>query len=127
MTAANFSVGEILQYILPLAMIYLVNRYFRSYLKFVPSWPLTMAIILIPTWLVLIYNFGWIIFGFNLLPFSILLTSFMLGLHLYDYIRRIDRFYIQNYYLPASELIFLSLTAFLVGLILLRWLILLIH
>lgn len=126
MVISSFSLAEFFQYLFPLAMIYIINRYFRSYLKFLPSWPLTMAIVLIPTWLVLIYNFGWIIFDFNVLPLSILLSSFALGLHLYDYIRRIDRFFFQAYYLPASELLFLSSTAFLIGLILLRWITLLI-
>lgn len=116
-----FSLGEFLNYVVPLVIIWIVNRYYRSYLKFFKHWPLTLAILLIPMWLVLIYNFGWLTFGFNVLPFIILLTAFMLGLQLFYMVREIDRFYFQSYYLPASELIFSILTAHLVGLILLRW------
>ena len=69
-----FSLGEFLNYVVPLIIIWIVNRYYRSYLKFFKQWPLTLAILLIPMWLVLIYNFGWLTFGFNVLPFIIHIT-----------------------------------------------------
>lgn len=117
----GFSILELILYILPLVMILLTNKYFKSYLKYFKHWPLTLAICLLPTWLVLIYAFGWLTFGFNILPLILLLLAFTLGVQLYAYLKRTDHFYFQAYYLPASELSFVILSMHLLGLILLRW------
>ena len=118
---AGFSVGELLQYLIPVAMIFIIRRYYRGYLKFFPSWPRTLAMVMTPTWIILIYNFGHFIFSFNVLPIIVLIIACLLGIQLYDYVRQIEVFYFQAYYLRASKLIFVFLTIFLLGLIILRW------
>lgn len=111
---------EIVFYLMPFLLVGIINRYFKHYLKFFKKWPLTLAIVLLPLWLALIYAFGWLIFDYNMVPYILFLTAFMLGLHLYDHIRRINEFSYQTYYRPASQLVFVSLSAFLVGLMVLR-------
>ncbi|MBG9979635.1 hypothetical protein HZY91_02115 [Facklamia sp. DSM 111018] len=123
MPSANLTFAEVVMYGIAILMVIVINRYFRSYLKYFEHWPLNLAIILLPTCLVLIYNLGWIIYGLNILPVIILLTAFVLGLQLYYYIRQVEVFYFQAYYLPASELVFMIFSTFLVGLLMLRiWL-----
>lgn len=112
--------SEILLFTVPIAIIYFVNQYFKSYLKYFEEYPLTLAILLIPLWLTLIKSFSSLIFGFSLVAFIIFITSFALGLHLYDYIRFVNHFSFKKYYQPASRLVFIILSAFLLGLILLR-------
>lgn len=111
---------ELLLYTLPILLVWVVERFFKHYLKYFKAWPLNLAIILIPMWLVLIYSFSWLIFDYNLVPYIVFITAFMLGLHLYDHIRRIDEFSYNTYYRPASRLVFTALSAFLVGLMVLR-------
>ncbi|MGX7076411.1 hypothetical protein [Globicatella sanguinis] len=115
-----FSLSELMIYIMPILMVYLIQKYFKDYLKFFKEWPLTMAIILIPLWLTSIYLLGWLIFDYNLVPFILFFSCFILGLQLYDYVRSIDHFTFKNYYLMASKLLFQHLSAFFLGLVILR-------
>ncbi|MCR8969166.1 hypothetical protein [Facklamia sp. 7083-14-GEN3] len=121
MQTSDFSVFELLLYIIPLTMIFLIKKYGRPYLTYFKNWPITLAICLLPTLFVLIYGFGWLIFGFNVLPFIILFSSFSIGVQLHKYMQEIDCFYFNKFYLPASELLFYLLVFHLVGMILLRW------
>ena len=50
-----FSLSELMIYITPILMVYLIQKYFKEYLKIFKEWPLTMAIILIPLWVTSIY------------------------------------------------------------------------
>ncbi|WP_124057539.1 hypothetical protein [Vaginisenegalia massiliensis] len=111
---------ELMIYFLPILLVWLIQRYFRDYLKFFPDWPLSLAQVLIPFWLVLIYELGWLLYDLNVLPFVFFYTAFLLGLQLYDYIRRIDHFSFRHYYKPASELFFTILSCFLFSMMLLR-------
>lgn len=120
--ASKFQWIEIILYLAPVLTVYFTQKYFKHYLKYFKGWPLTLAIVLIPLWLVMIHSFGWLIFDYNLVPYILFLTAFMLGVQLYDYVRRVDEFWYKDYYQPASQLVFTSFTAFLVGLILLRFL-----
>ena len=119
--ASKFQWVEILLFLVPVAVVYVAHKYFRPYLKYFKGWPLSLAIVLTPSWLVLIDSFGWLIFDYNLVPYILFITAFMLGCHLYDYVRRVDEFFYRDYYQPASQLIFMSLTSFLTGLIILRF------
>lgn len=113
--------SELLLYLVPIVIIYLMHKYFKAYLKYFKSYPLSLAILLIPLWLILIKLFSSLIFGFSLVSFIVFITSFALGLHLYDYVRLVEVFSFKRYYPPASRLIFTILSAFLFGLILLRF------
>lgn len=119
--ASKFHWVEIILFLVPVIVVYVSDKYFRPYLKYFKGWPLTLAILLLPLWLVLIHEFGWLIFDYNLIPYILFITAFMLGCHLYDYVRRIDEFFYRNYYRPASQLVFTSFTSFLTGLIILRF------
>lgn len=119
--ASEFHWIEIILFLVPVIVVYVSDKYFRSYLKYFKGWPLTLAILLLPLWLVLIHEFGWLIFDYNLIPYILFITAFMLGCHLYDYVRTIDEFFYRDYYRPASQLIFTSFTSFLAGLIILRF------
>lgn len=116
----DFVFSELLLYIVPVVIIFVVQKYLKSYLKFFDKYPLNLAILLLPLWLTLIHLFSKLIFGFSLIPFILFITAFALGLQLYDYIRRIDMFTFQEYYMPASQLISKMFSAFLVGLVILR-------
>lgn len=116
----EFVLSELLLYIVPVIIIFVVQKYLKSYLKFFDKYPLNLAILLLPLWLTLIHLFSKLIFGFSLIPFILFITAFALGLQLYDYIRRIDMFTFQEYYMLASQLISKMFSAFLVGLVILR-------
>lgn len=111
---------EILLYVVPFITIFLTQKYFKSSLKYFVQWPLTVAIVLIPLWLTTIYLFGWLLYDLNVLPFILLICCFSLLLQLYDYIRTINHFTFNRYYLLASKLFFTQLTMFLIGLMILR-------
>ncbi|NKZ29961.1 hypothetical protein HF969_07685 [Facklamia miroungae] len=102
-------------------MIILMKKYGKPYFTYFADWPLNLAICLLPTLFVLIYDFGWLIFGFNTLPFIFLFASFAIGVYLHDYMRSVDHFYFKAFYMPASELLFYILVFHLVGMVLLRW------
>lgn len=117
----EFIWSELLLYIIPIVVIVSVQRYGQDYLKFFEEFPLNLSIVLIPLWLVLIHLFSVLIFSFSLLPYILFMATFLLALHLYDYIRRVNVFTFRAYYEPASARLFLILTAFLIGLIILRF------
>ena len=117
----EFIWSELLLYIIPIVVIVSVQRYGQDYLKFFEEFPLNLSIVLIPLWLVLIHLFSVLIFSFSLLPYILFMATFLLALHLYDYIRRVNVFTFRTYYEPASARLFLILTAFLIGLIILRF------
>src|SRR5699024_7199793 len=102
-------------------MVYLIQKYFKEYLKIFKEWPLTMAIILIPLWVTSIYLLVWLIFDYNLVLFILFFLCFILCLLLYVYVRHIDHFTFNNYYLMASKLLFQHLSAFFLGLVILRF------
>lgn len=116
----EFIWSELLLYIIPIVVIFGVQIYGRGYLKYFEGFPLNLSILLIPLWFVLIHLFSVLIFSFSLLPYILFISAFLLGLHLYDYIRRVDVFTFKAYYGPASARLFLILTSFLMGLIILR-------
>ncbi|MBZ6526690.1 hypothetical protein HYQ40_02800 [Aerococcaceae bacterium DSM 111021] len=116
----SFVLSELLLYIVPPVIIFLVQKYMKSYLKFFDKYPLNLAILLLPLWLTLIHLFSTLIFGFSLIPYILFITAFSLGLQLFDYIRRIEEFTFRDYYLPAAQLAYSVFSAFLVGLVILR-------
>lgn len=116
-----FSLSEIFIYLFPVLSVYLCQRYLKPYLKIFDKWPITMAILMLPLWVTSIYLLGWLIFDYNLLPFILFFSCFILGLQLYDYVKSIDHFSFQEYYLPASKVLFLHLSSFLIGLMILRF------
>lgn len=117
----NFVWSEILLYVVPLIIIALVQRYGAPYLKYFDKYPLNLSMVLIPLWLVLIHIFSLLIYSFSLVPYVLFISAFLLGLHLYDYIRRVDVFTFRQYYILASARLFLILSSFLIGLALLRF------
>ncbi|MGO4927186.1 hypothetical protein ACTQ5J_01110 [Fundicoccus sp. Sow4_F4] len=119
--ASKFQWVEILLFITPVVVVYMSHKYFRSYLNYFKGWPLSLAIILLPLWLVMIHEFGWLIFDYNLVPYILFITAFMLGCQLYDFVRRVDEFFYRDYYRPAGQLVFMSFSSFLTGLIILRF------
>lgn len=118
--SSPFKFLEILFYILPGLLIYCLKRWGRPYFQILKGLPLTFEMCLIPSWFVLIYSFGWLIFGFNYLPITLLLTSFTLGLQFYGYLQTIEEFTFKKYLPLAFKLLFVLLSFNLVGVILLR-------
>ncbi|UUX33998.1 hypothetical protein [Fundicoccus culcitae] len=116
-----FSMGELLLYLYPLVMYVIIEYFFKDYFSYFSGWPLSYSVIFIPSWLVIIYWFGRIIFQLNILPLAIFLTTFVVAVHLYQYVRTIDEFTYQAYYPKVTKIIFTSLSAFLLGLILIRF------
>lgn len=116
----SFIWSELGLYLIPILIVFLVQRYGQGYLKYFDNIPLSLSIILIPLWLTLIHLFSVLIYSFSLIPFVLFISAFLLGLHLYDYIRYVDEFTFRDYYQPASSYLFIILSAFLFGLICLR-------
>lgn len=116
-----FSMGEILLYLYPIALFFIVDYFFKDYLLYFLGWPISYSILFIPSILVMIQCFGRILFQLNIIPFAIFLSTFVVAVHLYQYILVIDEFTYQKYYLKFAKIIFSSLFAFLVGLIILRF------
>lgn len=116
----SFVLSELLMYIIPPVIIFLVQKYYKPYLKYFSAFPLNLAILLLPLWLMLIHLFSVLIFGFTLVPYILFITAFALGLQLYDYIRYINEFTFKDYYLPATQLVYSIFSSFLLGLIILR-------
>lgn len=115
-----FIFSEIFLYIIPPVVIFLIHSKYREHLKFWDEYPLTMAIILIPLWIMLIHLFSQLIFSFSLIFFAIMFAGLAVAIHLFDYIRSIRRFEFKKYYRSAGFVIFASLSMFLIGLIFLR-------
>ena len=74
----DFVFSELLLYIVPVVIIFVVQKYLKSYLKFFDKYPLNLAILLLPLWLTLIHLFSKLIFGFSLIPFILFITAFAL-------------------------------------------------
>lgn len=86
---------ELLLYALPIVMAVAIRRLIRPRLRLLRV-RLNEAILLIPTWLVTIELFGYLLYGVSVFPIWIFVSSVLLGVHLYDYVRTIEEFY----YLP---------------------------
>lgn len=121
MSGNEFHFWECLLYLWPIVNIFIIERYFKNYLKFSSNWPLSLGLVLIPLWLVLIYSFGYLIFQLNILPIIILLTAFSVGVYLSETIRNYRQFFWKDHYLKITEIIFMLLSVHLFSLLLLRW------
>lgn len=86
---------ELLLYALPIVMAVAIRRLIRPRLRLLRV-RLNEAILLIPTWLVTIELFGHLLYGVSVFPIWLFVSSVLLGVHLYDYVRTIEEFY----YLP---------------------------
>ena len=115
-----FIISELLLYILPPVIIYLLLNRFQYIFTYFKNWPLNLSLLLIPLWLTLIHCFSILIFTYSLLPLAIFLTIFVLFIHLYQYIRLIQVFHFKKYYPLASRLAFLCFSSFLLSLVILR-------
>ena len=115
-----FVIGELLLYFVPVAVVYLLVKEFKSALTYFKDWPLSPAIVLLPMWLILIRSFSSLIFGYSLLSLALFLAMYCLFVHLYFHIRTIESFTIQGYYLQAANILFYALSAFLFSLVILR-------
>ena len=54
----EFVLSELLLYIVPVIIIFVVQKYSKLYLKFFDKYPLNLAILLLPLWLTLIHLFS---------------------------------------------------------------------
>lgn len=115
-----FVLGELLLYFVPIAVIYLLVNEFQEILTVNKEWPLSLAIVLLPMWMVLIHAFSSLIFGYSLLNLALFLAVYCVFIHLFQYVRTIDTFTIKGYYLKAGNVLFYALSAFLFSLVLLR-------
>lgn len=111
---------EILLYSIPFITVFLTKKYLKPHLRQFQRWPLPIGLLLIPLWLTLIYCFGYLLYDLNVIPFILFISCFSLGLQLYNYVRRIEHFSFNRYYLVASKLLFTQLSIFLLGLMILR-------
>lgn len=117
----SFVLGELLLYFVPVAVVYLLVNEFKPLLSYFKRWPLSVALVLLPLWMVLIHAFSSLIFGYSLLSLALFLAMYCLFVHLYFYIRTIDVFTFKGYYLKAANILFFALSAFLFSLIVLRF------
>lgn len=115
-----FKLSELLIYLLPPIIIYIVHSNFRRELATGLPFKVTLAMLLIPIWIVNIVLLSKLIYGFSIIHYVLLMVSFALAIHLYDYVRFIDYFSLQKYSIKASKLAFFLLTIFLISLIILR-------
>lgn len=116
----NFVFGEILLYLTPPLIIYLLRNKFQYIFDYFSPNRINIQMLLLPLWMSLIRSFSVLIFTYSLLPLALFLTIFVLFIHLFYYIQGISRFEFSKYYPGASKLAFLCLSSFLVGLVLLR-------
>ncbi len=116
----HFIFSELLLYVLPVVVVYLLKTKYHFILDYFKEWPLKLYIVLLPLWMVLIRSFSVLIFGYSLLNLSIFISIYVLFVHLFFYIREIDQFRFKEYYLEAGLILFICQTAFLSSLILLR-------
>lgn len=111
---------ELFLYGLPPLAAYLAVIWLKPYLKRLPILPLNPALLLTPMWMACIHAFSLLIFSFSILPVVVLVICFMVGCHLFDYIRRVDRFEFRPYLWQVSPYIFIGLTLSLLSIAVLR-------
>lgn len=116
----EFVLGEILLFLVPAFIVHYIKSRQGDFFTIIQGWPLSYSILLLPLCMSLIKAFSLLIFSYSLLSLAIFLTIFILFIHLYDFIKGIPVFHFRDYYLPAARIAFLSLSAFLLGLVILR-------
>lgn len=116
----SFIFSELLLFIVPIFVVYLLKNKYHFVLDYFEEWSLKMYVVLIPLWMVLIRSFSVLIFSYSLLGLSIFLSIYVLFVHLYFYIQKISKFSFKSYYLEAALILFISQSAFLISLVFLR-------
>ena len=119
--ASHFIWGEIILYLLPPCYIYFFIHFGKNYLRRFSYFPVTIAMCLIPVWLILIKIFSLLIYSFSILPHLLFILVFLLACHLYIYIQGIRTFSLLAYWQEASKLVFAGLSASLLSLMILRF------
>lgn len=117
----QFLFVEIIMFLIPPVLIFVIRRWFKDYLHFFPGFKLTEAMVLLPMWFTLIHSFSQLIFGYSIIFFVFLMTFFALGIHLYDYIKHVRVFSMQKYFYEATKILFVFSTTMLCSIILLRF------
>ena len=112
-----FMLRELVLVLAPFVAFYYAYAFLGPSLNLIKKFKLTVPFLLLPLWMMLIYIFGNLLFRYNLLPFALFVACFEQGLFLYNYVRKINVFTFKRYYIGASNLLFIQLTLFLIGLI----------
>lgn len=113
---------EIIMFLLPPLLIFVIRRWFKGFLQFFPEFKLTEAMILLPMWFTLIHSFSQLIFGYSIIFFVFLMAFFSVGVHLYDYIKRVKVFSMKKYFYEATKILFIFSSVMLCSMIVLRFL-----
>lgn len=121
--------SQILLYLLPIVGLVVwrlflmeeIKKYDVSWLKWV-----NLTTVLLPLWLVSIYLFGTLIFDYNILPFAFYFAIFTVGIYLYEYVTVVETFTYRQFFHGAHRIFFISLTQFLFGLMILRFILLIV-
>lgn len=116
--------SELALYIIP-AFLIGVNIKYKEMINTLFPIKIKLSVILTPFWLVNISLFSLLIFGFNLLPFIIAVSVFLISIKLYDYIKGKTVFHAKYFIESSFNDCFIIWTVFMVSLIVLRiWVIL---
>ncbi len=86
----------------------------------IAEYPISVATCLLPTWLMVIHSLSVLVFNFSILPLLFLVSFFVLGLLLFDYIRQIETFYALDFLEIALRSLFMMWTVFLFAMVLVR-------
>lgn len=116
----SFRFTELILYVLPVIYYWLGNRY-KHYLKYFTFYQLTLAEFLLPLLFVLIHAFGLIVFQFSLDKIFILICIMILSVLWYELVRRVEFFTYRGFIREATNTLFMTACSFLLGLIVLRW------
>lgn len=108
---------EIILYVLPFVTAFYGIFILKPQIK---EHSITVSTCLLPTWLLIINAFSLLIYNFSILPILFTASVFILVLFLHDYIRRIDKFYMLDFFDDALRILFMSWTFFLVGMMFAR-------
>lgn len=107
--------------LIPILAMGIIRLFFQDLLKLWPTYPISIAQVLIPLWLVLINIWSIEILGYSYWAFIFCPLSIALIIDLRRYCLKESHFTLYNYFKHATNLIFVFLTMQQISFILLGW------
>lgn len=104
-----------------LSLLY-YHRFVKPLLKGQSNIHLTTSIFMMPLLLVVIYLLAWMTYRINIFPYLIYLGSAYLGVDLYEYIKKINRFEMVKYFPRAVNKIYILFCFFTFSMVIVRFL-----
>ncbi|MGX7349862.1 hypothetical protein [Dolosicoccus paucivorans] len=105
----------------PILVMVVIGMFFQDFLKQWPAYPISIAQVLIPLWLVLIHIWSIEVLGYSYWAFVFCPLSIALIIDLRRYCLKERYFTLYNYFKHATHLIFVFLTAQQLSFIVLGW------